>query len=159
MSYRVPFTLTNPFKTSVWQSQRLSYRSQKSVWHLYTLSYHALHLPHHIHTLRRVYTHAHHSIFQVFSIKTCWLLDFKHHFACWLRFYQDYKPLLCQFFTKIELSSTESTGFAEFERFGTILDRVSHWEVVYCLRNSVLKIDCWWINSIFFETLSLDFEF
>ena len=45
------------------------------------------------------------SVFQVFSSKTCWLLDFKHDFACWLliyRFLSRYSARFCTDFTEFD---------------------------------------------------------
>ena len=91
-----------------------------------------------IHTITYTYTRT--SLdFSSFPFKNLLVTWFKHHFACWLLFNPDSRPLLCPIFAKIEPSSTESTELPEFERVGPILDQVSNWDVVRCLCNSVLR--------------------
>ena len=112
----------NQFKTSVWQSQRLSYRSYTRMTYLYIVILPlSLHLHHrYIHTA--TYTRTTSIVFQVFSSKTCWLLDFKHLFACWLLFKHDLSRYSAQFSLKsnrVRLSHLGSPSLSEFDRFST----------------------------------------
>ena len=62
-------------KNSVWQSKRLSYRLLNPVWHKLTLSYPLHHFIFIVYTHCCIHTLELHSVFQVFSSKTCWLLS------------------------------------------------------------------------------------
>ena len=112
-SFVILNTSQPPFKFSVWHTLILSYRNFKSVWHMHQLSYWPVHLHCHTYIHTVTYTRTYSIVFQVFSSKTCWLLDFKHLFACWLLFNQVLSCYSAHFFAKIEPSSTEPLSSTE----------------------------------------------
>ena len=95
------------FKTRMTYLYNVILTSSLHLLHLYTLL--------HTHTLTPLG-------FQVSSIKTCWLLIFKHDFACWLLFNHDlscYSARFCFVFTEFNRVDRVRTSLTEFKRFVT----------------------------------------